>query len=111
MKEAKRGIRQDLLEQLPAELNRNQLSEFSGISQNVLAGWERTGIVTPKLDYHGRNKVRSYDQTQIARALLVRQLKEEGLNLIEIRDEVCKPRWIERNARSIETAISALEMD
>jgi hypothetical protein len=110
MKIERNGSINDLLEKLPTEVTKADIKDLTGISSSTLQAWEKKGLVTPHVLYSTGDVLASklYDATQVARVMLIRALREDGWQFQEIRNELCKVCWLERNKKVIEDYFNGL---
>lgn len=78
---------------LPAREDRDwvlstELLDETGITYRQLDYWCRTGLLTPREDIHGSGWTRSFDESQVERAHLIKALLGGGIELQVIRDHI-----------------------
>lgn len=95
---------QKLFPDLPDELGKAEVSRLSGASLSCLGSWEKGGLLTPEKTVHPHTSV-VYSQQQLARAVIIKFLRNEGWDYPELRNELVKPGYIQRHMGAVKEII------
>ena len=85
-------------------ITHRDVRKLAGISEGTLRRWTKKGLLTPEITVHGQRRV-VFNQRQLARAILIKQLRKSDWNFPEIRGELCEPGCLSRNMDEIRSII------